>query len=402
MEPSKPIRADIEHARQRYQSLMVQVKLSNPEYASLTRIEPLELPAIQRELPPRTTLISYFVSSSRVHAWVLDRTALRYVSLSLGPADLQRIGCWTDEIAHRVGSRGARALARPCGDRASPEAAYDQLIAPLRAEIRNPRLILVPHGVLHYVPFAALRDRRSRRYLVEDYRLTYAPSANTLRFLSGKETPFKGRALVLGDPATSSPELRSLPASATEAAVVARALGTTPMLGARATKSLLYHLDGQVDLVHIAAHGIYDPVNPQFSHIALAPGEDLDGDLTVHEILAELDLAGVNLVVLSACRTAAGARSGGDEIVGLTRALLYAGAPAVISTLWDIDDEAAALLMTELYRHLRAGDSVAEALREAQLATLRSARYRDPRFWAAFSLTGAAETRWRAPVGGRR
>jgi CHAT domain-containing protein len=400
------IRADLEQARQRYQALMVQVKVSNPEYAALTRVEPLQLAAIQRELPPRTTLISYFVSSMGVHAWILDRTALRHVSLPLGAADLQRIGCWTDEIAHRAGGRGARLLARPCGsDRAgatSPEEAYDQLIAPLRAEIHHPRLVLVPHGVLHYVPFAALRDRRSGRYLVEEYTLTYAPSATTLRFLHAKATPFKGHALILGNPDTPSPELGPLPAAATEAAVVARAVGTTPMLGPRATKSLLYHLDGQFDLVHIAAHGIYDPVSPQFSHIALAPGEDRDGDLTVHEILSELDLAGVNLVVLSACRTAAGARSGGDEIVGLTRALLYAGTPAVISTLWDIDDDAAALLMGEFYPRLLAGSSVAEALRAAQLATLRSSRFREPRFWAAFSLTGDPETRWHAPVGGRR
>ncbi|HXO21532.1 MAG TPA: CHAT domain-containing protein, partial [Thermoanaerobaculia bacterium] len=397
------IRADLEHARQRYQSLMEQVKISNSEYASLTRVEPHQLQAVQGDLPPGTTLISYFVTASRVHAWVLDRATASYVSLPIAAAELERIGCWTDQIAHRVGARGLRVLGSPCsGEPANAEQVYEQLIAPLRDRIRNRRLVLVPYGVLHYVPFAALRDPKSGRYLVEDYTLTYAPSATALHFLRGKESPLKGRALVLGDPATASPDLGPLPAAATEAAAVARALGTTPMLGTRAAKSLLYHLDGKVDLVHIAAHGVYDSANPLFSYVALAPGEERDGNLTVHEILAELDLSGVDLVVLSACRTAAGQRSGGDEVVGLTRSLIYAGTPAVISTLWDIDDEASALLMADFYRRLLAGTAVADALREAQLTLLHSSRFRHPRFWAAFSLTGDLQTRWTAPASGGR
>ena len=126
---------------------------------------------------------------------------------------------------------------------------------------------------------------------------------------------------------------------------MARLLGTEPVLGPQAAESLLYGLGGRVDLLHIAAHGLYEPASPLFSHLALAPGGDQDGDLEVHEIQSSLDLSGVNLVVLSACRTAAGERNGGDDVVGLTHAFLYAGSPGVISTLWDIDDVASAVLM---------------------------------------------------------
>jgi CHAT domain-containing protein len=103
----------------------------------------------------------------------------------------------------------------------------------------------------------------------------------------------------------------------------------------------------------------------------------------------------VNLVVLSACETAAGKRGGGDDIVGLTRAILYAGSPAVISTLWDIDDEASALLMEEFYRRLRGGEFATDALRGAQLALLRRKPYADSRFWAAFTITGDPRGSWK-------
>jgi CHAT domain-containing protein len=250
--------------------------------------------------------------------------------------------------------------------------------------------MLIPHGVLHYVPFAALHDRATDRYLVDDFTLTYAPSASVLRFLHAKESPVDGGALVLGDPATT---FGSLPGAAQEATTVARILGTTPHLGTEARESLLYDLHAETDLVHLAAHGIYDPLNPLFSRIALASGGAHDGNLTVQDILSSLDLTGVNLVVLSACRSAVGARSGGDEVVGLTRALLYAGTPGVISTLWNIDDTASAGLMEEFYRRLAGGASVAEALRQAQLAVKE--RYADPRYWAAFTLNGDPQGRWK-------
>jgi CHAT domain-containing protein len=280
------------------------------------------------------------------------------------------------------------------GAAGSGEEAFELLIAPLRKYIRNRRLIIVPHGELHYVPFAALRDAARGRYLIEDYTLTYSPSASALRFLRAKETPFQGRALVLGNPESG---LRALPGSAREAAAVARTFGTTAMLGQRASEDLVYGLDGRVDLLHIAAHGRYDPTRPLRSHVALAPGGKRDGKLEVQEILSEVDLQGVNLVVLSACQTAAGKRGGGDDVVGLTRAILYAGSPGVISTLWDIEDEASAVLMEKLYGQLRSGVSPADALRAAQLTLLYSKAYADPGLWAAFTLTGDPLGRWESP-----
>lgn len=387
--PATQLDDNLRQARGRYEALMTRVKASNPEYAAMTSVEPLQLDAIHEELPTGTTLVNYFVTENGAHAWVLDRTMLRYVPLPFGRAALARAECAAKRF--RVGGRGVRPLDAQC-EPATVEELYGRLFAPLRAHIRNSRLIVVPHGVLHYLPFGAFRDRRTERYLIEDYTITYAPSASAIRFLRDKETPVTGKALVIGAPAGVLPEL---PGAMREAMRVGTALQSTPMVGAAAKESLLYQLKGDVDLVHIAAHGFYEADTPLFSRIALAEGDGSDGNLEVHEILSDVDLTGVNLVVLSACQTALGKGSAGDEIVGLTRALLYAGTPGVISTLWDIGDQPAAALMSHFYRRLLDGDSAAGALRHAQLQLLRG-DYPEPREWAAFTLNGDPEGRWSA------
>jgi CHAT domain-containing protein len=384
------LKVDLERARERYRTLLTRVKVSNPEYEALTNIEPLKLEEVRAQLPPDTALISYFVSPRVVHAWVVDRGAAHYTLLPLDPNGLRRIACWAESFG-RPNARGVK-VPGLCDDAATAEEAFDQLLRPLLGGIRQHRLILIPHGVLHYVPFAALRNRESGHYLIDDFTLTYVPSASVLRFLQAKETPMDGGALILGDPETPLPRL---PGAAGEAKAIARTLGATAHLGADAREELLDDIHGKIDLVHLAAHGVYDPVNPIFSRIALAPDARHDGNLTVQKILSSIDLTGVNLVVLSACQSAVGARSSGDEVVGLTRALLYAGTPGVISTLWNIDDAASARLMEEFYKRLTTGLAVADALRQAQLAVKENAQSSDPRYWAAFMLTGDPKGTWK-------
>lgn len=382
---------DLDLARQRYRRLLTQVKISNPEYGSLTTVEPLQLEEVRAELPPDVTLISYFISLNAVYAWVIDRNEVHFTGFPINGSSLAHILCWARQFGPPADARGLK-LSGPCDGAATAEDAFDRLIKPLLGVIHQRKLILVPHGVLHYVPFAALRNRETGRYLIDDYTLTYLPSASALRFLRAKESPVDGGSLILGDPENA---MTRLPGAAEEATAIARMLRATPHLGAEARESMLYAANGKIDLVHLAAHGVYDPRNPLFSKIALAKDETEDGNLTVDEILSTLDLTGVNLVVLSACQSAVGARSGGDEVVGLTRALLYAGTPGVISTLWNIDDAASAGLMREFYRRLTGGASVAEALRQAQLAVKENERFSDPKYWAAFMLTGDPQGRWK-------
>jgi len=363
--------ADLEQARKEYAELLTRLKLTSPEYASLVSVNALTLAEVQaRVLDERTTLIEYFVLDDQTLAWVIDRDRFTLVKLALGRVDLRnRVEFLRNLIAARD------------FDVATAAGLYDALLAPLVPHIRYPNLVIVPHDVLHYLPFAALWNVQSGRYLIQDYTLTYAPSASALKFIQAKRTPNEGRLLALGNPDGS------LPAAEGEARAVAGLYGVAPLVGAQATESQVRTSGGQVDILHLTAHGVYDPLNPLFSRIELAAGAGQDGRLEVHEVYG-LQLVGVNLVTLSACETALAAKSAGDEIVGLTRAFLYAGAPAVVTTLWPIDDAASAALMTAFYRHLRDGDTTAEALRAAQVAVLEREKWRTPYYWAAFGLTG--------------
>jgi tetratricopeptide (TPR) repeat protein len=388
--------------RERYEALLTRIKTSSPEYASLTEAAPLKLDDIQREIPSGTTLISYFVTKWGVNVWLIDSRGLRFVPLPEGAVAVAEAKCW----AERIGSpRGVAAVGTepPCRADVGPEDVYRALFAPLRASIATRRLLIVAHGPLHYVPFAALRNPETGRYVVEDFTLMYAPSASTLRFLRAKETPVAGHALVFGDPATTG--LTGLPHAEEEAAHVAEALNTFPLIGDEAMESRLYALQQEIDLLHIAAHGSYDADHPLFSRIALAPGEGRDGNLEVHEIFGELDLTGVNLVVLAACESGVGKGSAGDDVVGLTRALFYAGTPGVVATLWKVRDDATAEIMNEFYCRLRAGDTAAEALRAAQLAMLHGGRFSAPADWAGVALYGDPLGRWdtstRSPQAGQ-
>ncbi len=373
---------------EQYEALRSRVQVVDGEYASLTRVPAQQLDAVRKALPENTTLLSYFVTPFGVHAWILDKETLEHVRLVVSESDMQRISCWAFALAD---PRGVQLPDRKrCS--AGSSVGYSALIAPLQSKIRKERLMIVPYGELHYVPFAALYDEERRKYLVEDYPIAYVPSASTIRFLREKESPVVSGALVLGDPATTSQP--RLSGAGREARAVAKKLHTTAKVGPEAQESLLHNLDGKIDLLHIAAHATYDAASPLFSAIHLAKGDCENGQLNVDEIQSELDLSGVNLVVLSACRSGFGKRSGGDEIIGLTRAILYAGSPGVIATLWDISDAATPPLIDKFYDHLLAGATAADALRAAQVDVLRDSNMTEPRFWAAFFLTGDPQGRW--------
>jgi CHAT domain-containing protein len=389
------LKRELVAARHAYEALMVRVKVSNPEYAALTSVETVPVDVIQKELPDATTMIDYFVTRSGVHAWIIDEAMVEYVRLPIDATALRRITCWAKQFNPReedADSRGVIVRTGNCGDAATADEVYAMLIAPLRAKIRHPRLVIVPHRELHYVPFAALHDAERGCHLIEEYTIVYAPSATVWRFLRRDKPPVSGRALVLGDPAGSMGPLKY---AGREAEMIAGRLGTKALLGMDACERLIRDLDPKVDLLHIAAHALYDGANPLFSFIALAPeGEAYDGNLEAQEVLADVDLTGVKLVVVSACSTAAGKPSAGDEIVGLTRALLYAGTPAVLSTLWEISDVASTVLMDKFYESFVSGVPAADALREAQLSMLRDEVFQSPGFWAAFSLHGDSRGTW--------
>jgi CHAT domain-containing protein len=185
--------------------------------------------------------------------------------------------------------------------------------------------------------------------------------------------------------ATTRDQLGSLPFAEKEARAIADLFGVKPLIGKAATESAVREQVSQANILHLAAHGEFNPVAPLNSLIALAPDDNNDGWLTVGETYG-LNLKKTDLVVLSACETNLGDLSKGDELVGLTRALIFAGTPSVIASLWQVEDAATSLLMERFYTHLKDGMGKAESLRQAQLEVREE--YPNPYYWSAFVLSG--------------
>lgn len=329
---------------------------------------------VQALLAPQTTLVSFFVADEQTLAFILTRDRFTTVALPVKRADL---------VEQVTALRHFATINEPYPSTAMQ--LYTWLIAPLKPHLTTPHLAIVPHDTLHYLPFAALTD--GQRFLVDDYALTVLPSASSLQFIQQNTGHPATAPLIMGNPATNVAKLPPLEHAEDEAHAIARLYGVAPLLGPQATANTLRTQAAQAGIVHLAAHGTYNQVDPLASAIYLAPEGDDDGQLTARSIYG-LGLDASDLVVLSACQTQMGERSAGDEVVGLTRAFFFAGTPSVIASLWSVDDATTSLLMERFYVHLRAGLSKAEALRQAQ-QEVRS-QYPNPYYWAAFVLSGDA------------
>lgn len=273
-------------------------------------------------------------------------------------------------------------------------------IADLLPADPNQHVIFVPHQSLFLIPFAALKDANGK-YLIEQHTILTAPSIQTLaltqRHTPPSQPPRAADVLVVGNPTMPSlpdlTDLADLPAAKQEAETIARLFDTQPLLGAAATETQVVQQMAQAQIIHLATHGLLQYGNPQASGISdipgaivLAPSSSDDGLLTAAEIF-QLKLK-AQLIVLSACDTGRGDITG-DGVVGLSRAMITAGVPSVIVSLWAVPDAPTSELMSEFYRQWQTNPDKAQALRQAMLTTMRT--HPDPRDWAAFTLIGAAE-----------
>jgi hypothetical protein len=266
-------------------------------------------------------------------------------------------------------------------------------------------LVIVSHGPLNLVPFAALPVDTAGDLLGIHHSIRYSPSLAMLEEL-GQTTPrnmasVRSTALVVGNPAMprvrgySGAEitLGSLPGAEAEGRWVAGRLGATLLHGATATEAEVKRRLPGASLVHLASHGYAysSAARARDSFIALAPTAGDDGLLTVGEVLDALPSLSAELVVLSACQTGLGDLKQAEGTVGLQRAFLAKGARSVLVSLWSVSDEATEQLMKSFYTHWLGGDSKSEALRKAQqeVRGKPASRFYDPRYWAGFQLVGA-------------
>ena len=265
---------------------------------------------------------------------------------------------------------------------------YDLLLRPVASALEScEHLTIVPYGMLHYLPFHCLFD--GVQFVVERLDVSYLPSASLMEICHqrGQRAEVNRislkKSLVMG-----LSDGGRLAFAVQEAEAVAQQLGAPGILNQDATTTLLQEAGANSPIVHIAAHGLFRLDAPNFSHIKLA-----DRQLSTIEVF-NLDLSSCTLVTLSACETGRAIVGGVDEVIGLGRGFLYAGAASLMPTLWKVDDASSAELMEMYYQALLSDYGKAAALAGAQRAFLVRARtsiisYRvHPYFWAGFHLIG--------------
>lgn len=336
--------------------------------------------------PPGEVAVEYARVADTLLVWTARG---RRVEVFRSVVDTLRLVRTLAALEGRLEDRASAAEVRP-----ALSALYDLLVRPVEERLGAPEtpLVVISDGELASVPFAALHDARRGRYLIEDHPLRFAVSLReALRTPAAAPAP---GALFVADPAFdrrehplpplahARAEARSLAGGYPEAAVLDGPAATRPALEAALARA---------GIVHFAGHAVFDDARPERSYLVLAPvpGTKGSGRITAAE-LSRLDLRHVRLVVLAACRTVRSGPSRAGGFTGLSGGLLAAGAGGALGSTWEVDDRFTAALMAGFHRAYRVSGEGPRALREAQLALLRSrdSTLRTPAAWGGFRYAG--------------
>jgi CHAT domain-containing protein len=367
-----------EKSRQTERELLELLRESSPEDgngASRQAAVALTVERIRQKLPADALILEYFQVQGRLVVFLLSHSQMKFVSL----ADLSEVSTLMELLQYQLAKPHLGAeYVRIFGDkllqsiRIHLENLYNVLIAPIRDWLSAAHLIIAPHGILHMLPFQALFD--GARYLIEEFTVSYAPSASVYAVCQARSAPTENRSLILGIPDESVPLVQE------EVQAVAGSLPNAELfLGEKATEECLRDMGQRSRFIHIATHGYFRRDSPMFSGIRLG-----DSYLSLYD-LYQLRLP-AELVALSGCSTGLNVVAAGDELLGLARGIIHAGAQTSLLTLWDVQDRSMAQLMKHFYEQLAGAENKAQALQKAML--LLKSEQPHPYYWAPLVLIG--------------
>jgi CHAT domain-containing protein len=337
-------------------------------------VAPFSLEELRKQLPGGTAVIVYHVLDNEIVAWAIRQGSSRGMLIPVSKRETTSlVTAMRDAIVKQSGD------ALPIAVRL-----YDLLVKPLELKEQE-TVVFVPHKMLHYLPFSALRAPKG--WLVEERPIATAVSLDTIS--AAMERPLQSMAapvLALGNPDLGIAAL-ALPGAEVEVNQIATLYPDAAVYVRRdATRDRFLKQAVASQLVHVAAHASIDEIDPMYSYIKLAQGAGNSGDVEAHEIY-KLNLSGARIVTLSTCNSGIGRVSLGDEFWGFKRSFIAAGARSLLLSLWPIIDESTPQLMKVFYDKLRTHSS-AEALRLSQLELIKGGKYSDPVYWAPFLLVG--------------
>ena len=370
------ITKELTEMKKQYDEFLIKLKKENLEHAALISVETLTLRDVQAMLGQKKTLLEFHVLADKTILWIVKKDIMRSVIIEHGGKSLVKvIKTLRDAISN---------ISPEDRDRKQLKNLYTVFFKDAGIE-KGEELVIVPHDMLHYLPFHSLITPEDR-YLIEDHVISYLSSASLMKFIKDKRKGIGEDVLAFGNPDLKNP-VYDLEYAEKEAEEIAKIFPRSKiLLKKEATESKAKDLSNRYKILHFASHAEFNKQIPEDTSLKLTKDEKEDGNLSVEEIF-RLNI-NASLVVLSACETEIGGISRGDEIIGLTRAFIYAGTPSIITTLWKVNDKATYLLMKDFYRNLRTMRK-ADALRTAQLNIMKD--YPHPFFWGAFVLTGDTE-----------
>lgn len=356
-------------------SITEQIYLQNEKGQQSYQAPALSLSDIQSNLTNGMLMVEFYSDGIELWAFLLDGQQIEVRHLPVTQDKLNQLLLQLQSnvtTALKVGRQTSTASNLNHLARRILQRLYGLLIEPLALGKRNlQRLVIVPYGALHYLPFHLLFD--GSQYLIEQHEVVLLPAAGLITRPSLRRRP---GALILANSWDGR-----LPYTLHEAQMVKDMFDGVLHVEKMARRASLQAAPSQI--LHIAAHGKHRLDQPDLSYLELADGQLYTDDLLQENLSYEL-------VTLSGCETGKANIAAGDELIGLGRGFLYAGAGALMVSLWPVMDDTTMQFMQGMYRSLRTGTSKAVALREAQLNLLSNHRDLHPAFWGAFQLIGDA------------
>lgn len=374
---TEELKGELLKLKKKHSEIIEKMKLLSPEYASLKTVNPLSVEEIQKLIRNEndTVLIEYYTTEKATYLWSLDGEKIHAYKIDITKKDLD-----TGVEEFRSFLNEGPSANRKLTSRAKK--LYQILLKPVEEHIREKRQIaVVPHGILHYLPFEALM--KDEKYLGEQgFKFFYLPSASVYKYCREKNLLKKNHLMAIANPDGT------LPHSEKEVKEIRKRFRKNAriFIGNDAKESTIKKNALHPDILHFACHGIFDSDHPMYSGLKLTPDNNDDGRLEVNEIF-NLKLKPAYLVTLSACETKMGKMYHGDEIVGISRAFIYAGTPSIVASLWKVDDYYTAKFMAAFYKALKKNDKI-DALNIARKRMIKKYGKRHPYYWAAFVLIG--------------
>jgi len=362
--------------QQQYEQLEARIAKEAPKLTELTAVEPVTLASVQRGAAEGDyDVLYYVVMEHALILWHITGNQVEVKDVFLPHVELiKKASALHDSLVARRDSPDARF------DEVTSRQLFLYLIQPILASIKSRHLILVPHEELNSIPFQALADSATGKYLGESFAISYAPSATVLATLGNPSTLKRGRLLAVADPAIheASDEVDAIgklyagrsKVVAQDAASVAEVKTWVP----------------DYNVVHLSVHGKFNSADPLLSYLQFKNAPPDNGRLTAAEMFG-LPLQKNTLVVLSACETGRVEATHSNEVLGMVRSLLYAGAGRLVLSSWEVNAGSTRLWMETFYQQGQTTQP-AEAARLALVAVKSRPEYSHPFFWAPFVMTG--------------